>query len=321
MSTDRTRRRRDLALAAAVGLALAASACIPDVVPNGVPAVEPGPSCDGAEATCGPSNDESCCAGGKVAGGDFNRINDTKYNAHVSAFVLDRFEVTVGRFRAFVGGYAQHKPAKAAGLHPHIPGSGWDPAWDALLPADEAALRQEVGECSAAFVTWTDAPDESEELPVNCVSWYVAFAFCAWDGGRLPTEAEWNYAAAGGKEQRPYPWGDESAQAKNVPFACSTSLGACVRPVGAVSPEADGLFGQADLAGSMGEWTLDYHGDFKTPCSDCATLVDGGLGREARGGDFSHGTAELMTSARIGLTPEDPVNTIGIRCARDARDE
>jgi hypothetical protein len=54
---------------------------------------------------------------------------------------------------------------------------------------------------------WADPPDAAHaNLPMNCMNWYEAFAFCAWDGGRLPTEAEWNYAAAGGDQQRAYPW-------------------------------------------------------------------------------------------------------------------
>src|SRR4029079_6159203 len=86
---------------------------------------------------------------------------------------------------------------------PLIAGSGWQSAWDANLAAD---LKIAV-KCSAMYQTWTDVPGGNENKPMNCINWYEAFAFCAWDGGRLPTEAEWNYVAAGGNAQRQYPWG------------------------------------------------------------------------------------------------------------------
>lgn len=316
MGPGRTRgsRRHLLALSAVAVCALTlVSACIPDVVPTQFSL----PGCDQVGSTCGPTGDESCCAVGEVTGGDFDRINDGSYPAHVGPFVLDRYEVTVGRFRQFVAGYPQDKPTKGAGEHPRIPNSGWDPAWDAALPKSQAALKEQIGKCNEHFVTWTDEPGAQEDLPVNCVSWYVAFAFCAWDGGRLPTESEWNYAAAGGKDQRAYPWGAALPDTVGVLHDCQIDLGTCVRRVGAGSPASDGLFGQADLAGNMAEWTLDYHQVFESPCSNCAALSDGGNGREVRGGDFAHGEDALATTSRLGLLPEDPVSTVGIRCARD----
>src|SRR6185503_8188479 len=109
--------------------------------------------------------------------------------------------ITVGRFRAFVEAYPGSKPKPGNGAHPLITGSGWDMMWDGSLPSDKAALTMAL-KCDSTYATWTDAPGVNENLPMNCITWYDAFAFCAWDKGRLPTEAEWNYAAAGGGEQR-----------------------------------------------------------------------------------------------------------------------
>lgn len=298
---------------AAIAISLVAGgACIPDVEPS----VFVLPRCDQVAPTCGPGADESCCAGGEVAGGQFNRLNDPSYPATVADFHLDRFEVTMGRFRQFFEGYPATKPRAGAGAHPLIQGSGWDPAWDASLPAGKDELRASL-QCDANFRTWTDEPTGNEEAPINCVSWYVAFAFCAWDEGRLPTEAEWNYAAVGGNQQLAYPWGDEVPTEKLAVYGCETTTTVCPIPhVGSKSPAGDARWGQADLAGSLFEWVLDYHGDLAGMCSNCAALTDLGFGRDARGGAFSHAEEMLSPAYRVGELPERALSFYGIRCAR-----
>ena len=113
----------------------------------------------------------------------------------------------------------------------------------------------------------------NENRPINCVSWLEAYAFCIWDGGFLPSEAEWEYAAAGGNQQRTYPWGSadpgtESQYAiygcyypSGPPgFMCSGALRTSL-PVGTAAAGA-GRFGQLDLAGEMCQWTLDWSAEY-----------------------------------------------------------
>jgi hypothetical protein len=77
--------------------------------------------------------------------------------------------------------------------------SGWDAAWNTgSLEATATALTTAV-KCDATYQTYTAGNDA---LPMSCLDWFEAEAFCVWDGGRLPTQAESNYAAAGVMEQR-----------------------------------------------------------------------------------------------------------------------
>ena len=293
-----------------------AGGCVSDVGPTTT-------SCEGLAATCGPQRTESCCAVQTVVGGQYDRIDEVGdlYPTTVSNFQLDRFEVTVGRFRRFFEGYPLTRPAAGAGAHPLIMNSGWSSEWDGGLPADQEALRAEV-KCEENFRTWTDAPGANEDLPMNCVDWLVAFAFCAWDGGRLPTEAEWNYAAAGGNEYRTYPWSDAAPDATFAVYDCAADGSAAadcqisdILAVGARSPKGDNKWGQADLAGGMGEWTMDWNVGYPAQCDNCASL-EGGDARIARGGDWSHDATLLTTFNRIAYQPMDRQNFLGIRCAR-----
>ena len=301
-----------LGLSAAVGTALlAASACIPDVVPD----QKTLPNCDQVKATCGNDGNEDCCAAPPINGGQFDRLNESQAHATVADFHLDKFEVTVGRFRQFYESYPANKPAAGAGKHPLIDHSGWNAAWDAALPENQLKLSAML-KCDENFRTWTDKAGANEDLPISCVTWYAAFAFCAWDGGRLPTELEWNYAAAGGSEQRTYPWGAATADESLVLLDCQIDGPTCIRRTGS-KPLGNGKWGHADLAGSMAEWTLDYHGELPSPCASCANLTDGGFGRELRGGDFSRSSTAVHTWSRLGSIPEGVQDYQGIRCARD----
>jgi sulfatase modifying factor 1 len=281
-----------------------------------------GPSCAGLPATCGPDGNESCCASPIVLGGKYNRSNDPMFPATVSDFRLDRFEITVGRFRAFVAAYPGNKPAAGAGMHPRIAGSEWDAAWDGSLPAD---LKGAV-KCSSSYQTWIDTPGANENLPMNCISWYEAFAFCAWDGGRLPTEAEWNYAAAGGSKQKDYPWGSISPDGTHAVYACTgdgSNSSSCaltdILKVGS-KPAGDGEWEQADLAGSMWEWNLDWWETYPNPspaiCTDCANLKSA-LYRVIRGGSWGDFASGLLSSSRNGDDPSVRNHYIGARCARN----
>ncbi|WP_237244694.1 MULTISPECIES: formylglycine-generating enzyme family protein [Sorangium] len=245
----------------------------------------------------------------------FDRSNDPGYPATVSGFLLDRFEVTVGRFRRFVDAYPGSKPAAGAGTHPSIEGSGWNEAWNSNLPADAAALKAAV-KCHSTYQTWTDGFGANERLPMNCLSWYVAFAFCAWDEGRLPTEAEWNYAAAGGEEQREYPWSNP-ASSTTIDDTYALYASNHIESVGSRSPMGDGKWGQADLAGNMWEWVLDWYANPYPAgeCNNCTNIIPASV-RVVRGGGWSDLASGLLSSRRYFYDPPVRWNIVGTRCAR-----
>ena len=282
------------------------------------------PSCKALAATCGPSKNEDCCKSLRVHGGTFKRgydgvdFLDAGYPATVSDFYLDKYEVTVGRFRAFVNaglGTQAHPPAEGAGAHPWIAGSGWSSTWNKRLPATTAALKAGL-QCYAAYQTWTEAPRDNENKPVNCLDWYTAFAFCAWDGGRLATEAEWNYAASGGSEQRYFPWSNPpSATTIDDSYAVYCGGTCRVANVGSRSPKGDGKWGQADLGGNVWEWTLDFAGgSYPMPCRDCAAVTAGAY-RAFRSGSNDDIPATLRSAVRHVYYP-DYHGVVGARCVR-----
>lgn len=236
--------------------------------------------------------------------------SDTASSVTVSAFRLDRFEVTVGRFRAFVNAYPGSKPKPGDGSHPLISGSGWDASWP--LPADQAALKAAL-KCDPQQ-TWTDTAASNETLAMNCLDWYTAFAFCAWDGERLPTEAESTYAAGGGAEERGYPWGRMALADSTYAVYYPAATG--VAAVGSHSPKGDGKWQQADLAGNVQEWALDWEIPLASTCYNCAVVSKGAAtDRVLRGGGWNSGDPGIGSFARQGNGPSYRYSYYGARCA------
>jgi formylglycine-generating enzyme required for sulfatase activity len=301
------------------------------------------PSCKGGGpglSDCGAAGD-TCCASLPVTGGTFDRSYDgistngaSRANpATVSDFSLDKYEVTVGRFRVFVAAeVAGWRPGAGAGKHTSLPHGGlndgkepgWESSWNVSLATTESAWAKNLA-CVPTYSTWTDAAGSGDDRPINCVTWYEAYAFCIWDGGFLPTEAEWNYAAAGGADQRVYPWsaafppGSTTLDCAHANYSTSWPSSACVQAgatkVGAESPLGDGKWGQADLAGNVFEWNLDSYDAYAATCDDCADLSTSAY-KVIRGGSFDGESVCLLNSLRETSVPDGRSDGIGVRCAR-----
>jgi formylglycine-generating enzyme required for sulfatase activity len=200
--------------------------------------------------------------------------------------------------------------------------------------------------CDPNFATWTETAGSQENLPINCVNWYEAYAFCIWDGGFLPSEAEWEYVAAGGSQQLEYPWGSTDPGTGNqyaiynCDYPNGSGYGTCtgvgnIAPVGTATLGA-GIWGQLDMEGEVSEWNLDLDNDlaedrpYNGPCTDCADLTTYcglpiGYGpnecpdynfRVIQGGDFSDDASFLLPPDRGAIEPTGRDQGAGFRCAR-----
>jgi formylglycine-generating enzyme required for sulfatase activity len=296
--------------------------------PDAASPVAPPPSCVGLLANCGPMTRDDCCDSPMVPGGMFYRgydvatdglYSDKSSPATVIDFRLDKYEVTVGRFRKFLDagmGTQANPPMQGSGAPPSVPSvpnAGWDASFIPSLAPDKNALIAAIDTCDPAV--WTDVVSGNENLPMNCVTWVEALAFCAWDGGFLPTTAQWNYAAAGGDQQRAYPWSNPPSSTL-IDSSYAVYATSRVGVVGALSPKGDGRWGQSDLAGNIEEWTLDDGGPYPTPCYDCVRVMVGYPDRDAVGGHYATNASYVRAAGVNAQAFTLRYNITGFRCGR-----
>ena len=252
----------------------------------------------------------------------------------LSPFFMDATTVTNRQFKRFV---------EATGYKTEAERFGWSFVFHMLVPDKvKAKLKQQV----QGLEWWLKVPGaywkrpfgrgtdirSIMDHPVVHVSWADAVAYCQWAGKRLPTEAEFEYAARGGLVQKRLPWGDELTP--NGEHRCNIwqgrfpventaedgFVGTC--PVRTYPPNGYGLY---NMAGNVWEWCADWWSpDFHVdgPRTNPAG-PDSGVSRVIRGGSFlCHDSYcnRYRTSARTHNTPDSATSNMGFRCVADVED-
>lgn len=245
-------------------------------------------------------------------------------------FSIDRYPVTNDLFRQFI---------TATGYRTEAERFGWSFVFWSHVPKEKFA--EMVEDTVAATPWWCKVPGAKWDAPagpgsslaglgnhpVVHVSWNDAMAFCKWSGQRLPTEAEWEYAARGGLEQKLYPWGDKlrpggehrcniwQGDFPNHDTADDGFAGTC--PVDAFPPNGFGLY---SITGNTWEWCADwFDAEFhRTASRNNPKGPPQGVGRVMKGGSFlCHKSYcnRYRVAARSSNTPDSATANIGFRCA------
>jgi formylglycine-generating enzyme len=251
----------------------------------------------------------------------------------ISPFKIDTYPVTNADFAEFVAG---------TGYVTESERFGWSFVFWAHIPP--ARFRELVTDTVAAAPWWCQVPgatwrapegpgsDVNTRLrhPVVHVSWNDAAAYAAWAGQSLPTEAQWEYAARGGLEQKLYPWGDEltpdgrhvcniwQGEFPRTDTAEDGYAGTC--PVDAFPPNGYGLF---SITGNVWEWCSDWfgipHGNHLTHDPRGPKFGDA---KVMKGGSFlCHASYcnRYRVAARTSNTPDSAASNIGFRCVTAVR--
>lgn len=226
----------------------------------------------------------------------------------LAAFWLDQTEVTVAMFRQFVEDTGHETTAEQEG-------SGW-----VYTSAGEWQLTDGAN-WQHPFGPDSDAEDNH---PVVQVSWQDANAYCDWAGGRLPTEAEWEYAARG-PDSLIYPWGNEFDGAKLNYCDATCELDwkdesvddgyKLTAPVGSY-PAGASWVGALDLSGNVWEWVNDRYGsDYYTSSPENNPPgPESGEYRVLRGGGWGHYVRGVRAAIRVVNDPDNRIDFSGFRC-------
>jgi formylglycine-generating enzyme required for sulfatase activity len=157
---------------------------------------------------------------------------------------------------------------------------------------------------------WSTSPKH----PVVAVTWNEADGFCHAMGARLPTEAEWEYAARGGRENSVFTWGDQAPIDKpGAPNGAAAESDAA-RPVASFGANAFGLY---DMAGNVWEWTADWASIYDAEPATDPTGMSSGRVKIVRGGSYGDDPSNLRLSNRTPNQPASRNINVGFRCARD----
>jgi len=222
-----------------------------------------------------------------------------RHAVELAAFYLDAYEVTNAKFQAFLQANAKWRPEK---IDPRLHNGDYLEDWSGL-----------------------EVPEGKEQYPAVDVSWYAAEAFCRWEGKRLPTEAEWEFAARGGFEDAEFPWGDEPADTSRANFYISDHGSGTA--VGSYAPTEAGLY---DMAGNVWEFCLDSW-QRNYPAEDQVNPVAGDEDLEGdaylqvkrrrviRGGSWGGAAVNLRVRYRDSHPPRGAGHHVGFRCAKAAR--
>jgi formylglycine-generating enzyme required for sulfatase activity len=256
---------------------------------------------------------------------------DPVHEVVLDAFLMDATAVTNEAFGAFV---------EATGHVTDAEKYEWSFVFAGLLPDDFEATRavaQTPWWRQVYGATWRtpEGPqsnvDDRGDHPVVHVSWPDATAYARWTGKRLPTEAEWEYAARGGLERKLFPWGNDlepdGVHRMNVwqgTFPTENSVADGYRgtaPVSAYEPNGYGLY---NMTGNVWEWCADWYDASYYRVSPPANPKgpDTGENRVMRGGSYlCHASycRRYRVGARSGNGPDSSAGNLGFRCARDAR--